>query len=63
MSKVAKNEITGDFIKSKTQSEKYRENYDAIFRKANNDTDDNLQERGSNTEGSGCSEKSQEACS
>jgi hypothetical protein len=30
---TAKNDITGDNIKSKTSTEKYRENYDKIFRK------------------------------
>ena len=28
---AAKNDVTGDLIKSKTNSEKYRDNYDKIF--------------------------------
>jgi len=31
---VSKNDITGDKIKSKSNSEKYRDNYDRIFRKS-----------------------------
>jgi hypothetical protein len=30
---AAKNDITGDEIKTKTSSDAYRENYDKIFRK------------------------------
>lgn len=30
---VAKNDITGDEMKTKTNSDLYRENYDKIFRK------------------------------
>lgn len=30
---VAKNDVTGDEIKTKTNSDLYRENYDKIFRK------------------------------
>lgn len=31
---VAKNSITGDFIKSRITTDKYAENYDAIFKKS-----------------------------
>jgi hypothetical protein len=30
---VAKNDVTGDEMKTKTNSDLYRENYDRIFRK------------------------------
>lgn len=30
---TAKNDVTGDLIKSKTNSEKYRDNYDKIFKR------------------------------
>lgn len=33
MSKTAKNSVTGDLIKTKSNSDKYRDNYDKIFRK------------------------------
>ena len=32
MSKTAKNDITGDLIKTKTPSKQYEDNYDDIFR-------------------------------
>jgi hypothetical protein len=32
---ASKNDITGDLIKSKSSNEKYRDNYDRIFRKSN----------------------------
>ena len=32
MSKTAKNPVTGDLIKTKSNSDKYRDNYDKIFR-------------------------------
>lgn len=32
MTKTAKNPITGDLIKTKSSSDKYRDNYDKIFR-------------------------------
>jgi len=37
-----KNDITGDAIKSKTNNEKYRNNYDRIFNKEWNHTCDKL---------------------
>jgi hypothetical protein len=33
---VAKNDITGDSIQTKTTSQAYRDNYDTIFKKDNN---------------------------
>ncbi len=39
MSKTAKNPITGDLIKTKSSSDKYRDNYDLIFRKKVNAND------------------------
>lgn len=39
---TAKNDVTGDSIKSKPTSEKYRENWDKIFR--------NKEKRGENEE-------------
>lgn len=38
---VAKNDITGDNIQSKNTNDAYRNNYDAIFRKDNTDTNKN----------------------
>lgn len=35
--KTAKNDITGDSIKTKCSSQKYVDNYDAIFRKPKQD--------------------------
>lgn len=35
---VAKNDITGDSIQTKNSSQKYRDNYDLIFRKHNEQT-------------------------
>lgn len=39
--KTAKNPVTGDKIKTKQTSDKYRENYDSIFRKEQNNTRSN----------------------
>lgn len=33
MTNVAKNDVTGDEIRTKSTSNKYRDNWDAIFRK------------------------------
>lgn len=35
---IAKNEHTGDLLKSKTNNKKYADNYDRIFGKKDNDT-------------------------
>ena len=37
--KVAKNDITGDSIKTKSASKKYYDNYDLIFRKNKEEND------------------------
>ena len=34
---TAKNDVTGDLLKSKTNNKKYTDNYDRIFGKKNND--------------------------
>lgn len=39
MNKTAKNPVTGDLIKTKSSSDKYRNNYDLIFRKEVNPND------------------------
>jgi len=39
---TAKNDITGDEIKTKTSSDAYRENYDKIFRKREEQFDNAL---------------------
>jgi hypothetical protein len=37
---VAKNDITGDSIQSRTSSKQYTDNYDKIFRKSQQQIDD-----------------------
>jgi len=39
---VAKNDITGDSIQSKVTSQKYRDNYDDIFRKVDHKEGDEV---------------------
>lgn len=41
MSKTAKNPVTGDLIKTKSSSDKYRINYDKIFRNQKENTNEN----------------------
>lgn len=38
--KTAKNDVTGDLIKSKHSSQKYYDNYDQIFRKPKENQND-----------------------
>lgn len=42
---ASRNEITGDSIVSKKQSDAYRENFDRIFKKDNNGTTEKESER------------------
>jgi hypothetical protein len=43
MSKLTRNEITGDYLKSKCNTHKYRQNYDRIFHKKNGEVSASLQ--------------------
>ena len=38
---MTKNDVTGDRIRTKTNSKKYRENYDKIFNRKNNERNTN----------------------
>jgi len=42
MSKLTRNEITGDYLKSKVNTHKYRQNYDRIFHKKTGEVDVSL---------------------
>lgn len=41
---ATKNDITGDDIRSKSNTDAYRDNYDRIFRKKKDETVDNKEE-------------------
>jgi hypothetical protein len=42
--KTAKNDITGDSIKTKSQGQKYRDNWDIIFGKKNADNSSKIKD-------------------
>jgi hypothetical protein len=42
MSKLTRNEITGDYLKSKVNTNKYRQNYDMIFHKKTGEVSEGL---------------------
>lgn len=48
---VARNDITGDSIQTRTTSQSYRDNYDEIFRKGKNNGRSNEDQNGQNTPG------------
>lgn len=47
---TAKNDVTGDSIKSKVNSEEYRNNWEAIFKKKKEETESPKEEKNDDSE-------------